>query len=157
MLTITDATLLDNPWDLTINDQGTTAQVFVSNVLPAPNGGIVTRIDLSISGGTVTVVDKVQIGSGYATRPDTAGFVTGPAGLAYDAVNDVLYVASSADNEIFKIAGAGTVMTNQTGTGTLVYNDPAHLHGPLGLVLAPNGNLITANSDLAACGSQPAQ
>jgi hypothetical protein len=148
--TITDATLLGNPWDFAVNDQGSTAQLFVSNVLPAPNGGIVTRIDLSIAGGTVTVVRKVQVGSGFVTRPDAASFVTGPAGLAYDATHDILYVASSGDNSIYKIAGAGTTMTALTGTGTLVTNDPVHLHGPLGLMFAPNGNLIAANSDLPA-------
>jgi hypothetical protein len=148
--TITDATLLGNPWDFAVNDLGSTAQLFVSNVLPAPNGGIVTRIDLALTSSTVTVVDKVQVGSGYATRTDPAAFVTGPAGLAYDATHDILYVASSADNSIYKIAGAGTTMTALTGVGSLVTNDPVHLHGPLGLMFAPNGNLIAANSDLPA-------
>ncbi len=40
--TLTDSAFLDGPWDLTINDQGAAAQVFVSNVL----NGEVTRIDL---------------------------------------------------------------------------------------------------------------
>jgi hypothetical protein len=31
--------------------------------------------------------------------------------------------------------------------GKLIYNDPAHLRGPLGLVLAPNGDLIATNGD----------
>jgi len=42
--TLTDSALLDGPWDLTINDQGYRAQVFVANVL----SGTVTRIDLAI-------------------------------------------------------------------------------------------------------------
>ena len=29
----------------------------------------------------------------------------------------------------------------------MVYKDATHLHGPLGLVLAPNGDLIAANGD----------
>ena len=33
------------------------------------------------------------------------------------------------------------------GWGAVVYQDNAHLHGPLGLVLVPNGDLITANGD----------
>src|SRR5262249_21924338 len=33
------------------------------------------------------------------------------------------------------------------GTGRPIYSDPAHLHGPLGLALAPNGDLIIANGD----------
>jgi hypothetical protein len=31
--------------------------------------------------------------------------------------------------------------------GTLIYQDNAHLHGPLGLILTPNGDLITSNGD----------
>ena len=31
----------------------------------------------------------------------------------------------------------------------VIYNDQAVLHGPLGLIFAPNGDLITANADPA--------
>ena len=31
----------------------------------------------------------------------------------------------------------------------MVYEDAAHLHGPLGLIFAPNGNLLVANADPA--------
>jgi hypothetical protein len=70
----------------------------------------------------------------------------GPTGLAYDAQHDVLYVASTLDNEIFAIRDAKD-RTSDAGTGRLVYSDSTHLHGPLGLVLAPNGDLIAANGD----------
>jgi hypothetical protein len=140
--TITDHTLLNGPWDLAINDQGDRAEVFVSNVL----SGTVTRIDLKIQGGKPVVVDKVQIASGYGHRLDPAALVVGPAGLAYDASTDTLYIASSADNEIFAVAHAGATFQDH-GKGKLIYQDNVHLHGPLGLALAPNGDLITANSD----------
>jgi hypothetical protein len=39
-----DSTFLDSPWDLTINDGGDRAQVFVSNVL----SGSVSRLDLAV-------------------------------------------------------------------------------------------------------------
>jgi titin len=141
--TITDMNLLNGPWDLAANDKGATVQVFVSNV----NLGIVSRLDLSISGGNVTVNDTVQIASGYMHRLDPAAFVVGPGGLAYDPVRDVLYVATQLDNEIFEVAHAGTVMTTQTGTGIVLVADQTHLHGPIGMVLAPNGDLIVADSD----------
>jgi len=32
-LSLSDSTLLDSPWDLAINDQGSQAQIFVYNVL----------------------------------------------------------------------------------------------------------------------------
>ena len=137
-----DPTLLDSPWDLTINDQGSTAQVFVSNVL----SGTVTRLNLSISNSGVTLVSKTQIGSGFGHQLIPAIVAVGPTGLAYDPGRDLLYVASTADNEIFAI-GDPVRRTTSAGTGFLVFADPTHLHGPLGLTLAPNGDLITANGD----------
>jgi uncharacterized protein (TIGR03118 family) len=140
---LTDAKLLDGPWDLTINDHGDFAQVFVSNVL----SGTVTRIDLAVpDGGKPHVLDMVQIASGFAHRTDPNALVVGPTGLAFDAKTDTLFVASTADNAIFAIHHAA-ITFHDHGTGTaIVQNDP-HLHGPLGLVLAPNGDLIVANGD----------
>lgn len=142
-----DATLLDGPWDLTINDEGDRAQVFVSNVL----SGTVTRLDLAMSEdddkpSAPVVAHMTQIASGYAHRLDPAALVIGPTGLAYDAEHDVLFVASTGDNTIFAVPNAGGTSADH-GMGMLVYHDDTHLHGPLGLVLAPNGNLITANGD----------
>jgi uncharacterized protein (TIGR03118 family) len=149
--TLTDSALLDGPWDLTIHDQGDSAQVFVSNVL----NGVVTRIDLTIPDeGDPVVQSLTRIGSGYLTRTDPAALVVGPTGLAYDAKRNILYVASTGDNEIFAISKAGS-RTSDGGMGSLVYQDDAHLRGPLGLVLAPNGDLITANGD--AVNPDPAQ
>jgi DNA-binding beta-propeller fold protein YncE len=141
--TLTDSTLLDGPWDLTIHDQGEKAQVFVSNVL----SGTVTRIDLEIPrNGNPVVESETQIGSGYLAHTDPAALLVGPTGLAYDADHNVLYVASTGDNEIFAISRAKN-RTTDAGMGTLVYQDNVHLHGPLGLVLAPNGDLIASQGD----------
>ena len=117
--------------------------MFVSDVL----SGIVTRIDLTIPDGGVPVIQSLtRIASGYLTRTDPMALVVGPTGLAYDPTSGVLYVASTGDNEIFAIPNAAKRRSN-AGMGTLVYQDDTHLHGPLGLVLAPNGDLITANGD----------
>ena len=141
--TISDSQFLDGPWDLTVNDQGSTAQVFVSNVL----NGVVTRIDLTIpKGGDPIIESLTRVASGYLTRTDPAALVVGPTGLAYNAANDTLYVASTGDNEIFAVSKAGS-RTSDGGTGHVVYQDPAHLRGPLGLALAPNGDLIATNGD----------
>jgi len=134
--------LLDSPWDLTINDQGSKAQVFVSNVL----SGTVTRLDFSISNGGVTLHSKTLIGSGFGSQLIPAIVAVGPTGLAYDPDRDILFVASTADNAIFAI-GDPVKRTTSAGTGVVVFADQTHLHGPLGLTLAPNGNLITANGD----------
>jgi DNA-binding beta-propeller fold protein YncE len=117
--------------------------VFVSNVL----NGVITRIDLSIPrGGDPIVKHMTEIASGYLTRTDPAALVVGPTGLAFDARHNSLYVASTGDNEIFSISNAKD-RKSDLGMGRLVYQDSAHLRGPLGLVLAPNGDLITANGD----------
>ncbi|HEY1754800.1 MAG TPA: hypothetical protein VGG72_05355 [Bryobacteraceae bacterium] len=145
--TINDAKLLDSPWDLTVYDQGATAQVFVSNVL----SGTVTRLNLSVGAASVTVVSKTQIGSGYATAPNAAAVVVGPTGLAYNSSNNTLYVASTGDNKIFGIPDAGQ-RSASGGQGFVVFGNQTVLHGPLGLALTPNGNLIAANGDAVFAG-----
>ncbi|HEV2200522.1 MAG TPA: hypothetical protein VGR73_11935 [Bryobacteraceae bacterium] len=140
--TFTDPTFLDSPWDLTIDDDGSTAQLFVSNAVSAT----VVRLDLSVNSGNVTIVNKTVVGSGFSTAFMAGVIVVGPTGLAYNSARDVLYVASTLDNAIFGIGNAAH-RTTSAGTGFMVYTDPTNLHGPLGLTLAPNGNLITANGD----------
>jgi hypothetical protein len=145
--TLADAQFLNGPWDLTLTDSGTSAQVFVANAL----SGTVTRLDLSITAGAaggVTIQKSTQIASGYVHRCDPAAFVVGPTGVALDAEKDVLYVSSTGDNAIFAIQGAST-RTSDAGTGEIFIKD-AHLHGPLGLVLAPNGDLISTQGDAIA-------
>jgi len=131
--------------DLAINDRGKTAQLFISNVLD----GTVTRIDVSFDRGFNVIGSPTTIASGFTFGPDSAGLVVGPAGLAYDIKKDILYIASEDDNEIFALANASK-LTSSSGTGLLVFSDATHLHGPLGLIIAPNGDLITANADPAA-------
>jgi hypothetical protein len=140
--TITSPRHVDGPWNFTVNDRGNFVQIFVSSVL----NGTVSRIDMAIQNGKPVVLDKVTIAQGYGHRGDPAALEIGPAGLAYNAQTDTLYVASSLDNAIFAIPHAGSTFASQ-GKGVMVYQDPVHLHGPMGLVLAPNGDLITANYD----------
>jgi len=133
------------PWDLTINDEGATAQLFVSNVVD----GTVVRLDLSVSDTNVAILSKNVIAQGYAHRPDPTAFVLGPTGLAFDKTTNVLYVASTLNNAIYAITAARTRTSPPPADskGDLVYRDKAHLRGPLALVFAPNGDLITANGD----------
>jgi DNA-binding beta-propeller fold protein YncE len=134
-------TKLDGPWDLTIDDQFDHARVFVSNVL----NRTVTRLDLTITAKTVTVKAATVIASGYTSEENDAALILGPTGLAYDPEADVLFVASTADNMIFAVPHAGA-RTGSSGRGTIIFQDD-HLRGPLALVFAPNGDLLTANGD----------
>src|SRR6516162_7655314 len=134
-------TKLDGPWDLTIDDEFDHARVFVSNVL----NGTVTRLDLTITASTVTVKAATVIASGYTSKENDTALILGPTGLAYDPEADVLFVASTADNAIFKVPHAG-ISSGSSGRGKIIFQDD-HLRGPLGLAFAPNGDLIAANGD----------
>jgi hypothetical protein len=138
---------LNDPWDLAIDDEFDRATVFVSNVNGATknNNGSVTRLNLLVSPNGVSVANTTVIANGYTVERNAAALVLGPTGLAYDPNTDTLYVASTADNAIFSVAHAGTT-GGSAGTGDIIFQDK-HLRGPLALVLASNGNLITANGD----------
>ena len=138
---ITDP-LISGPWDSTLFDKGNSAKFFVANA----NTGTVVRIDLAVSAGGVTVKKVTQIASGYQHQCVALTFVQGPTGLVYDPKKDILYVASTQDNEVFAVEDAGGT-TADGGLGTVVYSDNAHLRGPLGMTEAPNGHLIVSNND----------
>jgi hypothetical protein len=140
--TITDPTI-NGPWDMTVDDRGDNVTVFVSNVF----AGTVSRLDLHMAPHGVTVMKKTVIASGYQHRGDPVAFAVGPTGLVYDAQHDMLFVASTEDNAIYAVQNAEKTTTNQ-GTGNIVYSDATHLHGPLGMAMAPNGDLLVANSDV---------
>ncbi len=92
------------------------------------------------------MASTTQIASGYTHPCDMAAFVVGPTGVALDEQHDILYVASAGDNAIYAIHDASDT-GRDVGLGQLVVDDPAHLHGPLGLALAPNGDLVSAQGD----------
>lgn len=147
----TNSPKLNGPWGLAVADGLSSAKLFVSNVLD----GTVIRIDLSLPGGSnIKVTGVTQVASGYQHRTDPTAFVVGPAGLFYDQAADILYVAATADNAIFKIAHAGTT-TGLSGTGTPVFKGDPHLRGPIALTGAPNGDLLTSNGD--AINADPTQ
>ena len=126
---------------MAFQDLGSSARVFISSVL----SGTVSRLE--ITEAPFFWIDNIrQIGSGYTHQPNAAALVVGPTGMVYDVAQDTLYVASTGDNAIYGIPGAAG-RDSDGGRGRLIYEDADHLKGPLGLVLAPNGNLITTNGD----------
>lgn len=147
---LTSPVLLDGPWDLTIVDEGETAQIFVANAL----SGAVTRLDVRVFSDGVAVEDAKQIASGYTHACAGAAFIAGPTGLAVNLERDVLYVSSTADNIIYEVPDA-LRRRQDDGKGIPRVTDTTHLHGPLGLTIAPNGDLISAQGD--AFNADPAQ
>jgi DNA-binding beta-propeller fold protein YncE len=143
--------LINGPWDSAVFDQGTSAKLFISNALT----GTLVRLDLSVGGPMgVTVNRTTQIASGYKVICDSVTFIDAPTGLVYDPRQDVLYVASTADNAVFAIGDAGDT-TKDRGTGIVIYRDNVHLHGPLAMIQAPNNHLIVSNNDSALINSDP--
>jgi hypothetical protein len=139
--TLTDATFLDGPWDLAIDDHGGSAHIFVSNVA----NGTVSRLDVTVGAKHLTVTRMTTVADGYTVQPNMAAVILGPTGLAYDGQSGTLYVASTADNAIYAIANADGA-TSPVHRGRLVFAG-SQLRGPLALRLAPNGDLLTANGD----------
>ena len=140
---------LNGPWDMTALDNGGTATLFVSNVLngtvaASPNivdGGTVVRIGLSIpAAGAPAVSSETVIGSGFPERTDPAALVVGPTGLGLS--NSTLYVADSVANRIASIPDAPTRSTAASGT---TVSTAAAINDPLGLAIAPNGDILTTN------------
>jgi hypothetical protein len=140
--TLTDPNLINGPWDMAVNDNGANVQAFVTNVL----SGNVVRFDMVFNATGLSSNKGTIIASGYGHHTDPNAAVVGPTGLFYNPTNDSLLVASTVDNAIYIIRNAGSATTNQ-GLGTIVYKDDQHLHGPLALALAPNGNFLVTNGD----------
>jgi hypothetical protein len=145
---------INGPWDMTAFDGGSLAALFVTNVLNGTlagngtvvNGGTVVRILLAVSDDDKPkVLESTVIGSGFSERTDPAALVIGPTGVAFDFRRGVLYVADSLNNRIAKIPNALSRFTS-AGTGKTVSENGA-LNDPLGMALAPNGNIVTANGN----------
>jgi hypothetical protein len=139
--TLTDDTFLDGPWDLALDDHGTSAHIFVSNVA----NGTVSRLDVTVGSKGLIVTRMITLARGYTVEPNVAAVILGPTGLAFDGRTDTLYVASTADNAIYAVFNASHA-TTPVQRGRLVFAS-SHLRGPLALRLAPNGDLLTANGD----------
>jgi hypothetical protein len=143
---------IQGPWDSTAKSEGPKTTLFVSNAL---NGGAakgvktvdnstVLRIELeSGEGQTPKVLSETVIANGIPWVNSAEALVLGPTGLAL-ASNGTLYVASTQDNKIYAISEAMTRTTAAAKGGT-VLTEGGHLKEPLGMVLAPNGNIITSN------------
>jgi hypothetical protein len=140
--TLRSAKFLNGPWDLAVDNAGSRARVFVSNAL----SGTVTRLDVRVDDQGVTLERATQIASGYIHRCDAAAFVVGPTGLAFDREREILYVSSTGDNAIFAVEDASDTLVDR-GRGHTVVSDSVHLHGPLGLIRANGGDLISAQGD----------
>jgi hypothetical protein len=153
---------INGPWDMTSLDFGSVAVLFVTNVLNGTvqnspnvvNQGTVVRIllftpdwdrdhDFDDHGGIPREISRVVIASGFQERTDPAALVVGPTGVGLGR-DGFLYVADTNENRIVRIADA-LFRNSSAGTGTVV-STGGHINGPLGLAIAPNGNILVTNA-----------
>jgi hypothetical protein len=160
--------LISGPWDMTASDEDTHAELFVTNVLngtlaASPNvvhQGTVVRINLQVSERQMPSIESMTvIGSGFSERTDPAALVIGPTGVGLspachasdpdDCTREVenreraLYVADTLNNRIAVIPDA-IDRTTSAGVGATLSHGGS-LNFPLGLTVAPNGEVLTVN------------
>jgi hypothetical protein len=153
--TITDKDIV-GPWDMAVSSTGSSAQVFISNALggntsahdgtPVTGNCTVARLDFALSAGSPPVLTSATaIGSGYPWKANKAALVLAPTGLALGR-NGTLYVADTQTNAITAIPRAATRTTAEPVTADLLSAGGA-LNAPLGMTLAPDGDLIVVNGN----------
>ena len=142
---------INGPWDMTADDHGRSVTLFVSNVLSGTvaaggktvPGGTVIRIGVQFTSSGPVVMSNQVIATGFGTHTDPNALVVGPTGVGL-ASGGVLYVADSVGNRIAAVPDALRRSTPVTGGGSTVARG-GKLNDPLGLAVAPNGNIVTAN------------
>lgn len=145
---------IDGPWDLTAEAThgGRTVTLFVTNVLNgtvAAGGatvdhGTVARIRLAVGHHAPRVIGERVVAKGFPEQTNPEALVIGPTGVAL-AGNGDLYVADAVANRIAVVPHATTRRT-AIGHGGRTLASGGSLSTPLGLTLAPNGDVIAANA-----------
>jgi len=144
---------IDGPWDMTSTGEGANSTLFVANVLngtvgsgetPTP-GGTVVRMRIHTGSGrrALEVTETSVIGEGFPERTDPAALVIGPTGVGLGD-EGTLYVADTLQSRIAAIPDALHRTTPLGGGGETVAKG-GYLNSPLGLTMAPNGDILTTN------------
>lgn len=145
--------LINGPWDMTVADFGNQAALFVTNVLNGTvagggnvvNKGTVIRINLFVpqqDWGMPRIESTALIGSGFSEETNQAALVIGPTGVGLGR-NDILYVADTINNRIAAIPNA--LFRHTTAFAGEDVTSNGFVNGPLGMTIAPNGNILTVN------------
>jgi hypothetical protein len=144
---------IEGPWGMTSVTQSNRTTLFVSNVLNGGaakgvhtiNNSTVLRIRLQTEPGSPPkVLEETVIANKIPWRNDPTALVIGPTGVAL-AQDGTLYLADTLSNRIAAIPQALTRTTPVADAGSTV-SQGGLLKQPLGLALAPNGNILTTNA-----------
>ncbi len=145
---------INGPWDMTARQLfGPVAQLFVTNVLNgtvAANGnevdqGTVLRLSVFDPPGRLPVLFATNtIATGLAEELNSSALVLGPTGVALGD-NGTLYVADTVKSRIVAIPFATSRFFPVSGGFPV--SSGGSLSAPLGMTLAPNGDLIAVNGN----------
>ncbi|MFJ2191846.1 hypothetical protein ACIOJE_28575 [Kitasatospora sp. NPDC087861] len=143
---------INGPWDMTAVSHDDKSELFVTNVLNGTvagggnevDQGTVLRITLCHEGDAPPRrVATTVIGSGFPERTDPAALVVGPTGVALDRAG-TLFVADTVLSRITAIPHA-LDRKDSDGIGRVI-SAGGNLNGPLGMALAPGGDILTVNA-----------
>jgi hypothetical protein len=145
---------INGPWDMTAVDKTSSATLFVTNVLNGTvkadgnvvHDGTVVRIQLlTRSGRAPEVRSNHIIADGFAEQTSPSALVVGPTGVGLGD-GGALFVADSLNNRVAAVPGALTRTAVLHGGGVTI-SSGGKLNDPLGLAIAPNGDIITMNGN----------
>ena len=146
---------ISGPWDMTTVATREGADLFVANALSRPKGlkttppsGLCTvvRIKVSLTAGQMPrLTSSTVVGSGFVWRANKAAFIQAPTGVALSS-NGTRYVAETVTNRVSKIPDAMTRAAAVPDGGSTL-SAGGWLNGPLGVTLAPNGDVIAMNGN----------
>lgn len=145
---------INGPWDLVSSVHGKRADLFVSNVFSRPAGDrrlpktglcTVARLEIHLGSGLPCLLSSTVVGKGFPWQANNPTFVLGPTGLALGP-SGTLYVAQTLGNNITAIPHALT-RDSAVGYGSSTLTSGGLLDAPLGMVLAPNGDLLVTNGN----------
>jgi hypothetical protein len=143
---------INGPWDMTAVSDGNRATLFVTNVLnrtvasgeTPTDGGTVVRIGLEVDRpGAPHIISMSVIATGFFERTDPAALVIGPTGVGLGP-DGKLYVADTLQSRIAAIPDA-LHRQSAVGNGGITVAKGGYLNSPLGLAIAPNGDILTTN------------
>ena len=144
---------INGPWDMTsVQLFGPFAELFVTNVLNGTvaaagnevDQGTVLRLGVFEPAGRPPILfGTTTVATGFAEELNSSALVLGPTGVALEP-NGTLYVADTVHSRIAAVPFATSRFFPVTGGGFTVSRGGS-LNSPLGLAVAPGGDLIAVN------------
>lgn len=153
--TLTDPDIV-GPWDMTALSGPGWAQLFVSNALggttrtrhgvPVAGECTVVRLDLRLGLTTPpALTGATVIGQDFPWHANQAALVLAPTGLALGR-DGTLFVDDTETDAVYGI-GDAPIRTTAVTAASVVLSSGGSLRAPLGMTMAPDGDLVVVNGN----------